>query len=81
MFYRYPILQNLPEPPQISEMEIFVQKLSILDFFGGPGYALAVFPLTHLFLVLPFSSPEKQKTLWFSDVFKDRERWIGKKWV
>ena len=63
MFYRYPILQNLPEPPQISEMEIFVQKLSILDFFGGPGYALAVFPLTHLFLVYPFSSPRKTENL------------------
>ena len=63
MFYRYPILQNLPELPQISEMEIFVQKLSILDFFGGPGYALAVFPLTHLFLVYPFSSPRKTENL------------------
>ena len=75
MFYRYPILQNLPDPPQISEMEIFLLKLSILNFFGGPGYALAVFPLTYLFPVHPFSSPEKhQKTLRFSDVFRDRER-------
>ena len=56
------------------------QESSIFDLFC-PHFQCYPF-LTHLFLMHPFSAPWKhQKTVRFSDIFRDREGCIGNKWV